>query len=320
MTEPGASRLELMADPNAVGQARAWLKSRLGGWSPDGVATVQLLLSELVTNAILHTTDVVEVTAERSGSKVTVEVADSNPSKPVVKQYERDAATGRGLHLVEALADAWGVRGDERRKSVWFRVIDGTPSRRTVPGTGDDPAGPQGLHSWSGSAAGAQSAVAPLSGAGEPEVSVSLIGLPVGVYLAAEEHHDALVRELGMLLSSSRESSNRDGGARVVPARLVELAMGVVAEFGTGNDKRRAQVEAARLAGRETVDVTMQFPAGAQDQVVRTANELDEIDEFCRHADLLTPPSTEILRHFRRWYTDEIVRQLEGEPPTPWSA
>jgi anti-sigma regulatory factor (Ser/Thr protein kinase) len=310
VSESGASRLELVADPDAVGQARAWLRSRLEGWSADGVATVQLLVSELVTNAILHTADVVEVTAELAGSGITVEVADSNPSKPVVKQYERDAATGRGLHLVEALADAWGVRGDDSHKWVWFRVVDGAPSRRTVPGTGEM-ADRQVRGSWSGS--GDEPAPAPPGVEGGPDVSVRLIGLPVEVYLAAEEHHDALVRELGMLLASGREGSGSDE-----PARLLELAGRLVGQFGAGNEQRRAQVEAARLAGEQTVDVVMLFPSGAQDQVMQIADELDEVDEFCRRAQLLTPPSTEDLKRFRRWYTDEIVRQLAGETPTPW--
>jgi anti-sigma regulatory factor (Ser/Thr protein kinase) len=312
MGASSASRLELLADPDAVGQARAWLTARLGGWSADGVATVQLLVSELVTNAILHTADVVEVTAELAGSLVTVEVADSNPSRPVVKQYERDAATGRGLHLVEALADAWGVRGDDTHKSVWFRVIDGAPSRRTVPGTGDADDG-ETLSPWS--RASDEPAAAPPGVAGGPEVSIRLIGLPVEVYLAAEEHHDALVREFGMLRGSSR-----DRPGRAVPDRLLELAGRLVGQFGVGNEQRRAQVEAARSAGQETVDVVMLFPSGAQDQVVQIADELDEVDEFCRQAHLLTPPSTEALKRFRRWYTDEIVRQLQGEPPTPWLA
>jgi anti-sigma regulatory factor (Ser/Thr protein kinase) len=128
LAESNVERLELSADPSAAAKARAWLRARLSDWSSDGVEAVQLLVSELVTNAVLHTNDPVEVTAVRSGSRVTVEVTDRNPSKPVLKTYGRDAATGRGLRLVESLADEWGVRGDENRKAVWFRVVDGAPS------------------------------------------------------------------------------------------------------------------------------------------------------------------------------------------------
>jgi anti-sigma regulatory factor (Ser/Thr protein kinase) len=314
MAELGAGRLELLADPNAVSQARAWLKARLGDWSPDGVATVQLLVSELVTNAILHTADVVEVIAERAGSLITVEVADRNPSKPVVKRYERDAATGRGLHLVEALADAWGVRGDDTHKSVWFRVIDGAPSRRTVPSADETSSGEADSWSDPGHRLAHSPAAAPPGVAGGPAVSVCLSGLPVAVYLEVEEHHDALVRELGMLLRSHDDAAEPKTGDR-----LIELAARLVDQFGVGNEQRRSQVEAARQAGQETVDVVMLFPSGAHAQVSKIADELDEIDEYCDRGELLTPPSTATVKRFRRWYTDEIVRQLQGLTPTPWS-
>lgn len=319
MAESDFGRLELLADPNAVGQARAWLKARLTDWSADGIATVQLLVSELVTNAILHTSDVVEVTAERAGSGITVEVADHNPSKPVVKRYERDAATGRGLHLVDALADEWGVRGDAGHKSVWFRVIDGAPRRPTVPG-GEAADRPE-LESLPGHHDRPAGALpGPADG---PEVSVCLSGLPVAVYLAAEEHHDALVREFGLLLRSSADGADpggeETGEARRVPARLLELATGLVQQFGVGNEQRREQVEAARRAGQPTVDVIMMFPSTAANQVLAVADQLDEVDEFCRRAKLLTPPSAPTVKRFRRWYTDEVVRQIHGLPPSRWS-
>jgi anti-sigma regulatory factor (Ser/Thr protein kinase) len=320
VAESDSGRLELLADPYAVGQARAWLKSRLADWSADGIATVQLLVSELVTNAILHTSDVVEVTVTRVGSGITVEVADRNPSKPVVKRYEQDAATGRGLHLVDALADEWGVRGDAGHKSVWFRVIDGAPRRPSAPGneTADRPE----LESLPGHHNRAAAALpGPADG---PEVSVCLSGLPVAVYLAAEEHHDALVREFGLLLRSSGDGADpgsEDPGAEdpKVPARLLELARRLVQQFGVGNEQRREQVEAARRAGRSTVDVIMMFPSTAANQVLAVADQLDEVDEFCRRAKLLTPPSAPTVKRFRRWYTDEVVRQIHGLPPSRWS-
>jgi anti-sigma regulatory factor (Ser/Thr protein kinase) len=308
MSDPDTDRLELLADPNAVRQARAWLKARLDDWSPDGVATVQLLVSELVTNAILHTDDVVEVTAERNGAGITVEVSDRSPTKPVVKRYEQDAATGRGLHLVEALADAWGVRGDDARKSVWFRVVDGTPHSALATGaTADWPA----LDSVSGS--DDQLAVARGVSRGA-EVRVCLRGLPVAVYLAAEEHHDALMREFGMLLRSHADRADAN-----VTARLLELAEVLAKQFGVGNELRRAQVETARRAGVPTVDVEMLFPVGGAEQVVTVADQLDEVDGYCEEGQLLTPPSSASVKRFRRWYTEEVVRQLEGRQPTPWT-
>lgn len=310
LAEPDPDCLELLPNPLAAAQARAWLKSRLSDWSADRVEVVQLLVSELVTNAVLHTDGSVEVTVARSSSGITVEVADRNPSKPVVKTYSRDAATGRGLHLVEALADAWGVRGDENRKAVWFRVVDGAPHRTAVSTAGDIAGGPP-LYGWP--ALTGLPAAAPPGTAVGPEIEVCIHALPVALYLAAEEHHDALMREFALVLRGG------DGAANArAPRRLMELITVLVQRFGVGNDQRRGQVEAARRSGHETVDVAMLFPSGAQDVVMSVADQLDEVDGFCERGQLLTPPSTPAVKQFRNWYSEEVVRQLDGHSPSSW--
>jgi hypothetical protein len=140
---------------------------------------------------------------------------------------------------------------------------------------------------------------------------VCLRALPVGVYLAAEEHHDALMREFALLIGGDLERS-------ATPSRLMELVAALVKQFGTGNDQRRAQVEAARRSGQRAVDVAMLFQAGAQRAVSAVADQLDEVDEFCERGLLLTAASTPAVKRFRRWYTDEVVRQLDGQSPRPW--
>ena len=310
VADHGLARVELDADPSAVGLARAWLTSRLSDWSSDGQATVQLLVSELVTNAILHSTDLIEVSAERDGPWVTVEVSDRSPAKPIVKTYGQEAATGRGLRLVEALAASWGVRGDETRKSVWFKVVD-DPALREQESSKDSEEPTSVGGSWP-EHRGAP-APAPPGARGGPEVTVRLRQLPVATYLAVEEHHDALVRELTLLPAPDDTSPDSS-----MSPRLLWLAAQLSAQFGAGNQQRREQVESARLAGERTVDVVMLFPAGSQDQVVAVADQLDEVDQFCASGALLTPPSTPSVKRFRRWYTDEIVRQMSGQASAPW--
>lgn len=83
---------------------------------------VALVTSELVTNAIrvaLHRV-AVRVTAERD--TVTVSVTDNGPGEPRLRRPDPDDPTGRGLLLVEAVAQRWGVlRTDARTKTVWAR-------------------------------------------------------------------------------------------------------------------------------------------------------------------------------------------------------
>jgi hypothetical protein len=65
-----------------------------------------------------------EVALSRDGEKaIEIEVSDASPHHPVVKSFDPDATSGRGLLLVEALSDAWEVRDREFGKTLWARVL-----------------------------------------------------------------------------------------------------------------------------------------------------------------------------------------------------
>jgi anti-sigma regulatory factor (Ser/Thr protein kinase) len=84
---------------------------------------VELLVSELVTNAVLHARSDVEVRLSTSDRGLRVDVADSSNRRPVMRTRDESAMTGRGLGLVAELSTEWGV--DEivdGGKSVWFVV------------------------------------------------------------------------------------------------------------------------------------------------------------------------------------------------------
>ncbi|MCY0948938.1 ATP-binding protein [Streptomyces sp. H27-S2] len=117
--------------PRAPGRARMLLRAQLGAWKVDaGVAgTAELVLSELVTNAVRHARaphgrDIGVRLVRRSGT-LRVEVADAGPP---VELAAREAAEGdergRGLAIVEALASRWGYRPRAHGigKAVWAEV------------------------------------------------------------------------------------------------------------------------------------------------------------------------------------------------------
>jgi anti-sigma regulatory factor (Ser/Thr protein kinase) len=114
------------SDPREVSRVRRAVTSALGGWgvSTDDQDVVALLTSELVTNALRHGQPPVRLHAERADSTVTVSVEDASGSAPVaVTGGAWDDSGGRGLHLVESLADCWGVARNGSGKRVWFRVV-----------------------------------------------------------------------------------------------------------------------------------------------------------------------------------------------------
>ena len=85
--------------------------------------TVELLTSEVVTNAVVHagSSPIVEVTAE-SGT-VRISVQDQNPTWPMPRDVAPDATSGRGMVLVDVMADGWGVeRIADDGKRIWFEV------------------------------------------------------------------------------------------------------------------------------------------------------------------------------------------------------
>ncbi|BEP14497.1 hypothetical protein acdb102_28080 [Acidothermaceae bacterium B102] len=131
--------LELPAEASSAAAARAALRGLLAGLHEPGPVAdhqafdrVLLLTSELVTNAILHARTPLRLIARAEAGQVLVQVYDTLPALPRRRSYRSDAGTGRGMHLVEALADRWGVDQTAGGKCVWFSVVlvAGEPAAR----------------------------------------------------------------------------------------------------------------------------------------------------------------------------------------------
>ncbi|WP_171053044.1 ATP-binding protein [Streptomyces marianii] len=131
-------QLEVGPDPAEVGRARRWARSRLAGsgiGDDEPLAEILvLLISELVTNAVVHTgcpavlRMLFGLGAAEAGT-VRVEVADSCSRPPQPRRSAGDDTGGRGLELVDGLADRWGWKREGAGKSIWCEV-----DRCVVPG------------------------------------------------------------------------------------------------------------------------------------------------------------------------------------------
>ncbi|MFI8967036.1 ATP-binding protein [Streptomyces sp. NPDC053493] len=114
------------ADLTAVPEVRHALRAMLATWGGPGATDVaELLTSELVTNALIHTDHGAVVTATVEPDQLRVEVRDFVPGldrdRPRVPDAD-DGTHGRGLILVQALADSWGVENHGAGKVVWFEL------------------------------------------------------------------------------------------------------------------------------------------------------------------------------------------------------
>ncbi|GAB2968441.1 ATP-binding protein [Streptomyces pseudoechinosporeus] len=115
------------ADLRAVPEVRRALRELLSRWGRPGRSEIaELLTSELVTNALVHTDSDAVLTATVGPSGLRVEVRDFLGRKPSLQPANADEGThGRGLVLVQSLADEWGVRPHGVGKAVWFELNGG---------------------------------------------------------------------------------------------------------------------------------------------------------------------------------------------------
>lgn len=314
------AHVALPPEPGAASTAREWVAAALHGWPAQSIDTARLLVSELVTNAVLHARTEIALRHHREAERARIEVSDGRRDGPMPKRYSPNSPTGRGLRLVDALAAEWGVTRSPEGKVVWFVVTPESGSTKVLAahlGTVDVPhRAATGAGSPAGSRAGAPvdpPTETPAEKARFETVPVQVLSLPLEVYLEAEQHNDAIMRELMLLLQSSEARSGLD-----VPARLLEIAAEVRARFGAAATSIRKQVERAIEQRQETVDIVMEIPVAGWEALGRLASQLDEVDRFCATGDLLTLGSSPRLRRFRRWYVQQVADQVQGLPATPW--
>ncbi|MEW9264547.1 ATP-binding protein [Kineococcus endophyticus] len=111
---------------SAVGMARHWATEHCAdALSEQGQAVLELLTSEVVANAVLHGREPLTLTVQCEPGEVTVEVTDASPDLPVLKQVAAEATGGRGVALVDALAQRWGAERRGQGKRTWFTVQEG---------------------------------------------------------------------------------------------------------------------------------------------------------------------------------------------------
>jgi two-component sensor histidine kinase len=119
-------RRHMCHEPKAATEARAALRPLEGEIDHDTFQTLRLLVTELVANSVRHVdaeaTDRIELSVRASGRKVYVEVADSGKGFEPTLQHDLEATSGRGLLIVDALCDRWGVEhGGQTR--VWCELL-----------------------------------------------------------------------------------------------------------------------------------------------------------------------------------------------------
>jgi hypothetical protein len=275
------------------------------GVPPAVLDGVLLVASELTTNAVLHGAPPIELGARVAPHVVRVEVADGSPNLPHPRHYGTAAVTGRGLAIVAVLSDSWGAFEHPNGKTVWAEMAASGAAAGTA-----ESAAPQGRP---GSVPGHLASRPPteeLQGWWENSATAGAVpivyrGVPVDVYLELQEIADGLAREAQFATAEGQPAP----GDEPVPG-LAELLGALRSALSHPPERMRAEVLAAKERGDRTVDLTVDAAPDALDASTRHVELLERADEFARAGALLVGPASPAVAELRRWFVDELRRQL----------
>lgn len=277
----------------SVVAARRLVSDAASAWRRSDRVThdAALTISELVSNAVLHAGTDIAVSVRPSGSGIRVEVHDGSEGMPAVPPDRPEdvlagwSMTGRGLTLVAALADRWGV--DPRPgggKVMWAEVgtgATGLSDRSPV----DDP---------------------PHRTAGR---TVRLIDVPVRLLIESAGQFGDLLREVQVITLDPAEPDAGPGLTET--SRQLALGMGSLSEHG-----RRAAERALRR-GDQTADVEVTVSDEALGSFRHLGDLLHRLRTAVARLPLLTLPASDEVDGYRAWCADEVARQLGGADPAP---
>ncbi len=272
--------------PTSVRTARRFVRATLAETTADGdrVDSAELLVSELVTNALVHAGSQIGLAVDVFVDAVRIQVADDSPDHPVRRQPDESATTGRGWQLVELLADDFGVADSRTGKVSWFTL-------GPVPAVAAD-LPPQQLVETPG------------------EHSVVLAAVPPQLFAVWQQHASSAVRET-LLMSFADDSADPAQQERQAQAGRAGDAVSALFRATVGPE---FDVEPQ---GRR-VDVVLP----ATDGLAAQFSDLREVLERCvalsRQGSMLAPPAPPEVVQFRSWVCDEVARQSQGADPVRW--
>lgn len=117
------SEFAVPAGPRGVAASRHFTRKCLRDWSLDPlVDSAMLLVSEAVTNVLLHAGSQASLLLDSSATRLRVEVRDSSSELPVMRGRGARATNGRGLVLIDSLSSGWGAEPEGEGKVVWFEL------------------------------------------------------------------------------------------------------------------------------------------------------------------------------------------------------
>ena len=280
---------------------------------PEWLDAAQLAVSEVVTNVVLHAHTSFTVTARLTSDHVRVEVRDHNPTLPAQRAYDEQATTGRGMELVAAVTSAHGVHSlGAEGKVVWF----------CVGGAADASTAEDLLEAWEDGGWDAEGVTPAADDRGTPVV---LRSMPVTLWLAARQHHDALLRELALYRATHPEGERSPDDlaladeARTLITQAVDAAVEQAREAGTAARPLPDGHPAPLPAVPADLDLVLHVQPEQVGAFAALQDVLDGAERLAVAGQMLVRPGLPEIIAVRDWACEQVIAQLGGTGPGPWA-
>lgn len=122
--------LELRPEPASPGEARSFIRKLMAEWGVEAAIAddAELLVTEVVTNAVIHARSSLWLEVEADQGFIEFSVFDQSPGNVQLRIPSPDSATGRGILLLDKLSSDWEVVPERGGKTVRFRLSATLPS------------------------------------------------------------------------------------------------------------------------------------------------------------------------------------------------
>src|SRR3954463_13094909 len=295
----GASRVSLPAHPKSAAAARKFILQFLTDVGRDDLGEdAGLLVSELVTNALVHAGTQIDISAEIHGGRTLwVGVSDGSSHGPVPQDHGVLAANGRGLNLVESLVDEWGVDASEVGKTVWFKLGSPENKKRLV-----EPA----------------TLGRPLRRTSAATFQVELLDVPLLLHMAWQVHIEALLREY-LLVQMRPDTAPKEIEDHAAAHDAKALLQEQIPSHTLPDEPNALLTRSADPEARHS-RVILEIPRASVHNFRILEGRIEAALYLADAGSLLTPPTQPEVRMLRRWLCEEVLSQYEGAVPRPWSA
>jgi len=288
--------------------ARSWVSKVLAEIGrEDLVDAAQLGVSELVTNALIHSQPPLSVRVRGTVDHPRIEVVDSSPVPPQRSPNAPEPADvddsnlttfGRGLDLVAMMSRRWGsdLAHDGLSKSVWFEPSGHSHFENHLEGEIFD--------------FDLEFADSPTTISDGPFISLVLLGVPARLFGEMRRYHFEVRRELRLLAMTAPDD--------------YPLATAITDVFIQADRERRSsegihRLDQAIADGLESVDLEYSVPDTTPATMGRIRDLLDEVYRALSQEHLLALRPPDLIVDLQTWYFTEFERQGNGEEPLRWA-